>query len=1575
MPQTTEMWRILFCAALVAVTAAVDMETILSNTQGYKLDKEVTYLISIPRKVRPNQVIQIFASIIHLEFGNLNVRVSVVKDNIEYGGAVLQFNRPSSRLMQLQMPKNALPGNYKVKVEGQLSDNPAGFVFYREADVLFDSKQASVFIQMSKPVYCQGQRVNFRVIPVFPDLMPRYDSLTIYVMDPTGFAVRRWMGQQTNAGGIVSQSFELADQPKFGNWSILVTAFGTEYTKEFIVEEFWTPRFDVNVTVPPYIMDDTEYVRGVIMSNHTSGKATIGSAVITLTVVPPTAKYYYNKKNQHLPILTKDVEYFNGRINFAFSMNEIQQKMKRLFFPTTLKDSELVFNVTVKDWYLAMTRKGSATTFCYSSKVVVKWVGPVVRSFKPGGNMTVTVAIMKQDGRMAPYENKFVKVSKSRSGDSRSFDANNYVEKRPINGFATFHFPMGFDADTVFFRAEYDGSPVIQLVANKYYSPSKSFVSVTTSTKYPKVNEYMVFHVKTSVYVPKIFYQVLAKGNIIIGDELEMGASRQKTFSVALGRSMVPTAHIAVYYIRTADQEVVIDVLSFFINGTSTNEVKLTFNRGKDFTQDTVEINAYADPGSYVAIAAVPYDLYIRGMGAGITQNMLIDELYTYDSPANSSYRHLWRVNEAEYDYMFFSANGYGMDAKSTFWSAGLLVLTDANITRLLTPECPDLINKNPCFRSGCYADIQRCNGHFDCIDGADEYGCPQTHEIQFTTNIDRVSRVQRFYDDSAWLWQEYFVKADGRVDFSVKTPKYPLTWVVHGISISRDLGLGITPWPVMYDAAHFMYIQVEAPTFIVRGEQIGFRVTVFSYWYIDDYIEVLITAHASPYHKFVLVGDLGYVQSYNPDLADGDLQTLLFLEPGESKDIYMPVIPTIQTGCFEVKISATCFMERDQHIHRLCVKSDGVTNHYHTPYMIDLITQASVIVPDLDIPVKQQYIQPEQREHDYVPGSGKAVTSLFGDVVTPGFFEEYLNAENILYKPYGAGENMVWNFAYNLMTLRFKKASKQLSDETLQTSLKYLNIALQRIMSYMNKDGSFSMFRDHSRPSVWLTAFVAKTLYGARTYGEWERDFFIPLELINQMVVWICKQQDLITGAFHGNGSAYDRKMNSVSNWQNPDMKTDPVILTSYVLISLYTITDVSNDASRVIKTSREKAAAYLLQQSEFIGNEDVFKMAITAYALSQSSKKSLQIFERLWKLARGADEKYFADETIPPNPSQMLDNIRYLQPRVEYGNEAYGVQATAYALMAHIAHNKKKYERDSLMKWLNSMRNYVGGMASTQDTIVAMEALYAYTQVDPNRNIFDMLVKIWSTANDNYRVDVQLNKDNYTNLSMFSVNPNVWGYIRSQVDGTGRAMLQLTTDVNVEYKHQLKKSGADGAFTLEVDYMKFSGRNDSIMDLRVCTSWTYTQRFIVSGMAVLEVDIPTGFVTMNSTLREYVQSGVVPNLKRAESYGRKNVFYFDRLDTSKTCIEFQANRWYPVANSTIQHRIRVYDYYEPGLYVLQMYKTHNLFQLNICFVCGSFQCPYCPQFNVAAIIKSTITLFCIVLGTLIQGYMLRNS
>lgn len=66
--------------------------------------------------------------------------------------------------------------------------------------------------------------------------------------------------------------------------------------------------------------------------------------------------------------------------------------------------------------------------------------------------------------------------------------------------------------------------------------------------------------------------QIVAQGNILIGDELEM-ISRHKTFAVALSREMVPTARIVVYYLQTTPEEMVVDTLNFFVNGTRNNIV------------------------------------------------------------------------------------------------------------------------------------------------------------------------------------------------------------------------------------------------------------------------------------------------------------------------------------------------------------------------------------------------------------------------------------------------------------------------------------------------------------------------------------------------------------------------------------------------------------------------------------------------------------------------------------------------------------------------------------------------------------------------------------------------------------------------------------------------------------------------------------------------------------------------------------------------------------------------------------------------------------------------------------------
>ena len=48
-------------------------------------------------------------------------------------------------------------------------------------------------------------------------------------------------------------------------------------------------------------------------------------------------------------------------------------------------------------------------------------------------------------------------------------------------------------------------------------------------------------------------------------------------------------------------------------------QMSVKFNRGKDFTLDTVEITAQADPLSYVAFSALEYHMYGLGIRNGLS--------------------------------------------------------------------------------------------------------------------------------------------------------------------------------------------------------------------------------------------------------------------------------------------------------------------------------------------------------------------------------------------------------------------------------------------------------------------------------------------------------------------------------------------------------------------------------------------------------------------------------------------------------------------------------------------------------------------------------------------------------------------------------------------------------------------------------------------------------------------------------------------------------------------------------------------------------------------------------------------
>ena len=64
--------------------------------------------------------------------------------------------------------------------------------------------------------------------------------------------------------------------------------------------------------------------------------------------------------------------------------------------------------------------------------------------------------------------------------------------------------------------------------------------------------------------------------------------------------------------------------------------------------------------------------------------------------------------------------------------------------------------------------------------------------------------------------------------------------------------------------------------------------------------------------------------------------------------------------------------------VHFVC-QYDGVTNYLHTPFLIDLINSGSLVLPDLEVPVPERFVKPQERQHLYVPGSPEAYVGVVG--------------------------------------------------------------------------------------------------------------------------------------------------------------------------------------------------------------------------------------------------------------------------------------------------------------------------------------------------------------------------------------------------------------------------------------------------------------------------------------------------------------------------------------------------------------------------------------------------------------------
>lgn len=256
--------------------------------------------------VRPGHLYRVAVSVLQSSLPMV-VQASIQRNGVEIAEEHSEVKEGIPETLVLQVPASSVVGNYRLRVAGMFNSLTGGQAFLNETQLVFSQRSMTIFIQTDKPVYMQGQTVHFRTIPINTELKTFNDPVEIHILDPFNRKMRRWLSKQSNLG-TVSLTYELSDQPVYGNWTILVIAQSQEERKVFSVEEYYQTRFEVNVTMPAFFFDTDPYVYGIVQANYTSGAPVRGNLTLKASI-RHLNKYYTTSTTQYQDVRERYMEF------------------------------------------------------------------------------------------------------------------------------------------------------------------------------------------------------------------------------------------------------------------------------------------------------------------------------------------------------------------------------------------------------------------------------------------------------------------------------------------------------------------------------------------------------------------------------------------------------------------------------------------------------------------------------------------------------------------------------------------------------------------------------------------------------------------------------------------------------------------------------------------------------------------------------------------------------------------------------------------------------------------------------------------------------------------------------------------------------------------------------------------------------------------------------------------------------------------------------------------------------------------------------------------------------------------
>nr|BAR45614.1 thioester-containing protein 3 [Scolopendra japonica] len=738
-----------------------------------------------------------------------------------------------------------------------------------------------------------------------------------------------------------------------------------------------------------------------------------------------------------------------------------------------------------------------------------------------------------------------------------------------------------------------------------------------------------------------------------------------------------------------------------------------------------------------------------------------------------------------------------------------------------------------------------------------------QTSDISLLNVDESINANLRMHFPETWLWENLTAGPDGKAVITREVPDTITSWMITAFSVDMITGLAVTESPTKITVFRPFFVSMNLPYSVIRGEAIAVQAIVFNY--MKQTVSVTVTLENTHQFDFVTVED-EINEVFNANLKSKRIA----VKSGEPESVYFMIIPK-ELGFIDIKITAETERAGDAMLKKLLVKPEGIQQKFNKAFLVDLQTPS----------VFNAYVNVDIPKH-VVSGSEKIEISAIADVMGPTIN----NFDDLLQMPFGCGEQNMMRFVPNIVVLEYLSNTEQLTDSLRSKAILNMETGYQRELVYKRDDGSFSAFgsRDENG-STWLTAFVVKSFGQALPY------ITIDEKVIENSLKWLALQQ-AENGSFPEVGSINNKEIQGGSS--------DGIALTAYVLLAFFQNKGETSHGPVVMK-------ALQLLEKELEALTDLYSIVITTYALHVASSNFKEV----------AYQKLQAAATVK-------GDLRYWQkPEPTAAGEievkSVDVEMTSYALMTYILQNDLS-EAMQILKWLISERNSNGGFKSTQDTMIAIQALAKLAQ-----RISDPQVKITVTFTySGQQKTFSLNRENAMILQTDEI-PAVEKNVNISATGYGFGIVQ------VSYQYNIMVSKEFPAFQVNPLVDRSSTKNR--LQLNVCAA--YGEKNGVSNMAVMEVTLPSGYVIDRDSL---------PALHRVDEVKRVDVkdmdtgiiIYFDKLDNKLVCPTIKAYRTFRVAKQR-QTAVYLYDYYDQGKAARYFYQTP---QASLCDICEGEEC-----------------------------------